>query len=96
MIHFYVNVNNRSDAAFDEARRFYEQYHLGTFPESYLRWRLVTGTVDEVVERISRFIDAGCTLPIIRFATYEPTRQLREALTHLMPALRDYADHARA
>ncbi len=96
MIHFYVNVNSRSDAAFDEARRFYEQYHLGTFPESYLRWRLVTGTVDEVVERISRFIDAGCTLPIIRFATYEPTRQLREALAHLMPALRDYADHARA
>jgi hypothetical protein len=32
MIHFYVNVQDRSQAAFDEARRFYEAYHLGTFP----------------------------------------------------------------
>ncbi len=96
MIHFYVNVNARSQAAFDEARRFYEHYHAGTFPDEYLRWRLMTGTVDEVVERISRFIDTGCNLPIIRFATYDPMGQLRQALTHLMPALRDYADHARA
>ena len=63
MIHFYVNVQDRSQAAFDEARRFYEAYHLGTFPEDYLRWRLVTGTPTEVTERLAGFLDAGCTLP---------------------------------
>ncbi|HLW58694.1 MAG TPA: LLM class flavin-dependent oxidoreductase [bacterium] len=96
MIHFYVNVNPRPAAAFEEARRFYEHYHGGRFPDEYLHWRLVTGTVDEVTERIGRFVDAGCTLPIIRFATYEPMRQLEAALTRLMPALRDHADHTRA
>ena len=94
MIHFYVNVKRDSQDAFDEARRFYEAYHVGTFPEDYLRWRLVTGTVDEVVPRIARFIDAGCNLPIIRFASYDPMGQLRQALDHLMPALKDYAAHA--
>jgi alkanesulfonate monooxygenase SsuD/methylene tetrahydromethanopterin reductase-like flavin-dependent oxidoreductase (luciferase family) len=64
MIHFYVNIQDRSQAAFDEARRFYEAYHLGTFPEDYLRWRLVTGTPSEVTERLAGFLDAGCTLPI--------------------------------
>jgi len=49
-----------------------------------------------VVERIGRFIAAGCNLPIIRFATYDPLGQLRQALTELMPRLRDHADHARA
>lgn len=96
MVHFYVNVNRDSHAAFDEARRFYEHYHAGRFPEEYLRWRLVTGTAAEVVERIGRFIDAGCNLPIIRFATYDPRGQLEQALTDLMPRLRDHADHTRA
>jgi alkanesulfonate monooxygenase SsuD/methylene tetrahydromethanopterin reductase-like flavin-dependent oxidoreductase (luciferase family) len=88
MIHFYVNVQDSSARAFDEARRFYEAYHLGTFPDDYLRWRLVTGTPEEVTERIGRFVDAGCTLPILRFASWEPLGQLRRAMDTVLPALR--------
>jgi alkanesulfonate monooxygenase SsuD/methylene tetrahydromethanopterin reductase-like flavin-dependent oxidoreductase (luciferase family) len=94
MIHFYVNVQNRSEAAFDEGRKFYETYHVGAFPEGYLRWRMVTGTPTEVVERLSRFIDAGCTLPIIRFSSFDPMGQMRRAMTEVFPALRAYADRA--
>jgi alkanesulfonate monooxygenase SsuD/methylene tetrahydromethanopterin reductase-like flavin-dependent oxidoreductase (luciferase family) len=96
MIHFYVNVQDRPDAAFDEARRFYEQYHAGTFPDEYLRWRLVTGTPAEVVERIARFVEAGCTLPIIRFASWDPVGQMRRALEQVIPQLKERADAARA
>lgn len=92
MIHFYVNVQDRGAAAFDEARRFYESYHVGTFSEDYLRWRMVTGTPEEVVERLCRFIDAGCTLPILRFASYDGTGQMRRAMERVFPALRAYAD----
>lgn len=92
MIHFYVNVQDDSDTAFGEARKFYEAYHAGAFPESYLRWRLVTGTPEEVVDRITRFIDAGCTLPIIRFASWDPVGQMRRAMEQVIPRLRDYAD----
>jgi len=88
MIHFYVNVHDSSARAFDEARRFYEAYHLGVFPEDYLRWRLVTGTPEEVTERIGRFVDAGCTLPILRFASWDPLGQLRRAMETVLPALR--------
>jgi alkanesulfonate monooxygenase SsuD/methylene tetrahydromethanopterin reductase-like flavin-dependent oxidoreductase (luciferase family) len=88
MIHFYVNVQDSSARAFDEARRFYEAYHLGAFPEDYLRWRLVTGTPEEVTERIGRFVDAGCTLPILRFASWDPMGQLRRAMDEVLPALR--------
>ena len=91
MIHFYVNVQDSSARAFDEARRFYEAYHLGTFPEDYLRWRLCTGTPEEVTERIGQFIDAGCTLPILRFASWDPVGQMRRALATVIPALRDHA-----
>ena len=88
MIHFYVNIQDSSARAFDEARRFYEAYHLGEFPEDYLRWRLVTGTAEEVTERIGRFVDAGCTLPILRFASWDPMGQLRRAMGAVLPALR--------
>jgi alkanesulfonate monooxygenase SsuD/methylene tetrahydromethanopterin reductase-like flavin-dependent oxidoreductase (luciferase family) len=91
MIHFYVNVQDRSPAAFDEARRFYEAYHLGTFPDQYLRWRLVTGTPAEVTERLAGFLDAGCTLPILRFASWDPMGQMRRAMATVLPALRDHA-----
>jgi len=94
MIHFYVNVQHQSAAAFDEARRFYEAYHLGRFPEDHLRWRLVTGTPEEVVERIAPFIDAGCTLPIMRFASWTPMDQMRLAMERVIPALRDHAAKA--
>jgi alkanesulfonate monooxygenase SsuD/methylene tetrahydromethanopterin reductase-like flavin-dependent oxidoreductase (luciferase family) len=89
MIHFYVNVQDSSASAFDEARRFYEAYHMGTFPDDYLRWRLVTGTPEEVVERLAGFVDAGCTLPILRFASWDPIGQMRRAMRHVLPALRD-------
>ncbi len=91
MIHFYVNVQDRSAAAFEEARRFYEAYHLGTFPEAYLRWRLVTGTATEVTERLAAFLDAGCTLPILRFASWDPVGQMRRALGTVLPALHEHA-----
>lgn len=96
MIHFYVNVQDRSEAAFDEARRFYEAYHAGTFPDDYLRWRLVTGTAVEVTERIKKFLDAGCTLPIIRFASWDPAGQMRRAMEQVIPGLREHTDAARA
>ncbi|HEV8308580.1 MAG TPA: LLM class flavin-dependent oxidoreductase [Methylomirabilota bacterium] len=95
MIHFYVNVQDRSQAAFDEARRFYEAYHLGSFPEEYLRWRLVTGTPTEVTERIARFLDAGCTLPILRFASWDPMGQMRRAMETVLPALREHVPATR-
>jgi len=91
MVHFYVNVQDRSQAAFDEARRFYEAYHLGTFPEDYLRWRLVTGTPTEVIERLAPFLDAGLTLPILRFASWDPVGQMRRAMASVLPALHDHA-----
>ncbi|MGH7321677.1 MAG: LLM class flavin-dependent oxidoreductase [Candidatus Rokuibacteriota bacterium] len=95
MIHFYVNVQDRPAAAFDEARRFYEAYHLGTFPEEYLRWRLVTGTPEEVTARIADFLDAGCSLPILRFASWDPMGQMRRAMATVLPALHDHARRVR-
>jgi alkanesulfonate monooxygenase SsuD/methylene tetrahydromethanopterin reductase-like flavin-dependent oxidoreductase (luciferase family) len=88
MIHFYVNIQDRSAAAFEEARRFYEAYHMGAFPDDYLRWRLVTGTSTEVTERLAGFVEAGCTLPILRFASWDPVGQLRRAMATVIPTLR--------
>ncbi|MGQ0570778.1 MAG: hypothetical protein ACT4P5_14820, partial [Armatimonadota bacterium] len=57
----------------------------------YLRWRLVTGTPEEVTERVAQFVDAGCTLPIVRFASWDPMGQMRRAMDRVFPALRDHA-----
>ena len=74
----------------------HEAYHMGTFPDDYLRWRLVTGSPAEVVERLAAFVDAGCTLPILRFASWDPMGQMRRAMATVLPALRDHAARLRA
>ena len=65
-----------------------------TIPDDYLRWRLVTGTPEEVVERLRGYIDAGVTLPIVRFASYDPVAQMRLAMERVIPPLREYAGAA--
>jgi len=55
----------------------------------------VTGTPEEVVERIARFVDAGCTLPIMRFASWDPAGQMRLAMDRVIPTLRDHAARRR-
>jgi len=44
-----------------------------------------------VTERLAGFLDAGCTLPILRFASWDPMGQMRRAMATVLPALRDHA-----
>jgi hypothetical protein len=41
-----------------------------------------------VVEKIRAYVDAGCTMPILRFASWDQKGQLARALADVMPAVR--------
>jgi len=47
---------------------------------------LACGSPAAVVEKIRAYVDAGCTTPILRFASWDQKGQLARAIADVMPA----------
>jgi hypothetical protein len=56
--------------------------------EGFLRVWLAAGPPEEVARRIQEYIDAGCTVPILRFAGTDGMAQLERCLEEVLPRLR--------
>jgi hypothetical protein len=54
----------------------------------YIEGWLAYGPPAAVVEKIGAYLAAGCTTPILRFASWDQKGQLTRALTDVLPAAR--------
>jgi alkanesulfonate monooxygenase SsuD/methylene tetrahydromethanopterin reductase-like flavin-dependent oxidoreductase (luciferase family) len=84
--HMMVNINDDARRAWDDGVGFLTKYY-GTIPETMLRIWLAAGPADEVARRIQEYIDAGCKLPILRFAAHDPLVQIRRFFDSVYPRL---------
>ena len=86
-IHLMVNVNADPRRAYEEAKRFLDTYYsYDATPEIMDLW-VAYGPPDTVAEKIHRYVEAGCTLPILRFASFDQRSQLELAARSVMPQL---------
>lgn len=85
-LHLMVNVNDEPTAAFEEAVKFLQTYYGPAMTREYIEGWLAWGPPQAVVEKIRAYIDAGCTTPILRFASWDQKGQLERTLTDVMPA----------
>jgi alkanesulfonate monooxygenase SsuD/methylene tetrahydromethanopterin reductase-like flavin-dependent oxidoreductase (luciferase family) len=85
-LHLMVNINEDRSAAFEEALKFLQAYYGPRMTREYVEGWLAYGSPAAVVEKISAYVDAGCTTPILRFAAWDQKGQLARALAHVMPA----------
>jgi alkanesulfonate monooxygenase SsuD/methylene tetrahydromethanopterin reductase-like flavin-dependent oxidoreductase (luciferase family) len=74
-IHLMVNINRNRNAAFEEAARFLHAYYGKEFDRPYLEVWIAYGSPQEVAERIREYLEAGCSVPILRFVA--PGRAVR-------------------
>jgi len=88
-VHLMVNINADREAAFDEAGRFLKTYYGEKFDRAYLAKWVASGTPEEVAGRIRAYIEAGCTIPILRFASWRPMEQIEAFAGEVAPYLRD-------
>ena len=58
-------------------------------PTTQLEEWVAAGPASAVIERIHEFIEAGCNLPILRFASPDQRGQLEQCLTDVLPAFAD-------
>jgi alkanesulfonate monooxygenase SsuD/methylene tetrahydromethanopterin reductase-like flavin-dependent oxidoreductase (luciferase family) len=93
-IHLMVNVNPDPAAAFAEADRFLRSYYGVDFGRAYLEVWVASGPPDAVAARVRAYLEAGCTVPILRFASWQQEAQLAAFLAEVAPRLRDLVEPA--
>jgi alkanesulfonate monooxygenase SsuD/methylene tetrahydromethanopterin reductase-like flavin-dependent oxidoreductase (luciferase family) len=85
-LHLMVNINDDRSAAFEESVRFLHMYYSPGMTREYIEGWLACGRPAAVVAKIRAYVDAGCTTPILRFASWDQKGQLVRALAEVMPA----------
>lgn len=95
-LHLYVNINDDQEAAYREAETFLTEYYgSGAIsPERAEVW-LACGPPEAVIEKLRNYLDAGCTMPVMRFVSPDLTGQLHRCIEEVLPAFRDAPQPAR-
>src|SRR5487761_837692 len=91
-LHLMVNVNDDAAKARRESVEFLDHYYgTGTISEEKLSSWLAFGSPSAVIEKVQRFIEAGCNTVVMRFTSPDQKGQLERCLAEVMPELRTAA-----
>ena len=85
-LHLMVNLNDDRKTAFEEAVKFLQTYYSPAMTREYIEGWLAYGSPAAVLEKIHAYVEAGCTTPILRFASWDQKGQLARALADVMPS----------
>lgn len=86
-LHPMVNLNDDAEQARRESVEFLTRYYgEGAISEEKLSYWLAAGPPSAVIERIGRFLEAGCTTPVLRFTSPNPLGQLERCVQDVLPA----------
>ena len=84
-----VNIDEDSDRAFTESTTFLSAYYgAGHITRERAETWLAYGSPQAVIDKIGAYIEAGCTLPILRFVSARPREQLQRCIEEVLPAFR--------
>jgi len=85
--HMMINIHDNRQRAWEDGVGFLTRYY-GRMRDDFLRIWLAAGPPAEVAERIQAYIDAGCRLPVLRFAAWDAPVQIRRFLDTVYPRLK--------
>jgi alkanesulfonate monooxygenase SsuD/methylene tetrahydromethanopterin reductase-like flavin-dependent oxidoreductase (luciferase family) len=86
-LYLNMNVNDDTDAAFEESGRFMEAYYNARFSRAALDRISAIGPAATCIQRIQQLIDAGVTTFAIRFMSYTQAEQLERLVAEVLPAV---------
>jgi alkanesulfonate monooxygenase SsuD/methylene tetrahydromethanopterin reductase-like flavin-dependent oxidoreductase (luciferase family) len=84
-LHLMVNINDDRSAALEESVKFLQTYYSPAMTREYIQGWLAYGSPAAVIDKIRTYVEAGCTTPILRFASWDQKGQLARALADVMP-----------
>ena len=88
-LHMMVNINEDEDKAFEEATTFLGSYYgAGAITRQRAETWIACGSPQSVIDKIAAYIEAGCTMPVLRFVAPSPADQLQRCIEEVLPAFR--------
>ena len=86
-LHLMVNINDDAERARRESVNFLDQYYgAGAITSERLESWLAFGPPAAVIDTIAKFLDAGCTTPVLRFTSPDQLGQLERCIADVLPA----------
>ena len=88
-IHGMVNINDDKQAAYLQAKDYFNHYYGPTYPpESLIKVWLAHGPPQDCARLIQEWIDMGITTPVLRFTAKDQLDQVRRFVEEVLPLLR--------
>jgi alkanesulfonate monooxygenase SsuD/methylene tetrahydromethanopterin reductase-like flavin-dependent oxidoreductase (luciferase family) len=88
-IHGMVNINDDKQAAYAQAKDYFNHYYGPSYPpESLIKIWLAHGPPKECARLIQEWIDMGITTPVLRFTAKDQLEQVRRFINEVLPLLR--------
>jgi alkanesulfonate monooxygenase SsuD/methylene tetrahydromethanopterin reductase-like flavin-dependent oxidoreductase (luciferase family) len=88
-IHGMVNINDDKQAAYAQAKDYFNHYYGPTYPpESLIKVWLAHGPPKDCAKLIQEWIDMGITTPVLRFTSKDQASQVRRFIAQVLPLLR--------
>ena len=89
-LHLMVNINDDADLAHEQAMTFLTTYYgAGYVSKEKANVWLACGPPELVIEKIQAYVDAGCTMPVLRFVSPDLEGQLQRCIEEVLPAFRN-------
>jgi alkanesulfonate monooxygenase SsuD/methylene tetrahydromethanopterin reductase-like flavin-dependent oxidoreductase (luciferase family) len=87
-LHLMVNIAASEEKGRRKALEFLDRYYgVGGVSEEKAKNWIAAGPPEAVAEQIGRFVEAGCNLPILRFADQDQQGQLERCIADVLPQL---------
>ena len=88
-LHMMVNINEDAEKAFEQATTFLGSYYgAGAITRERAETWIACGSPQSVIDKIAAYIEAGCTMPVLRFVAPNPHEQLHRCIEEVLPAFR--------
>jgi alkanesulfonate monooxygenase SsuD/methylene tetrahydromethanopterin reductase-like flavin-dependent oxidoreductase (luciferase family) len=88
-LHLMVNIHHDREQAFREATTFLASYYgAGTVSRERAELWLAYGPPEAVIAKVQAYIDAGCTMPVLRFVSPHLKEQFQRCVEEVLPAFR--------
>lgn len=86
-LHLYVNINDNPEQAYRESFEFLAEYYgAGAITDERAKLWLACGPPEAVIEKITAYLEAGCTMPVLRFVSPDLKGQLERCIEEVLPA----------
>lgn len=85
-LYYNINVNEDKEAAYQESKRYLDQYYSTDFKRDYLENWVAHGSPEQCSEQIQGFIDAGATDITLRLTSGDQKAQFKRCVEEVLPS----------